>query len=740
MLLTLTTRAPATLGTLALALASPLSGATEALPEVVVTAQRTPSLESKTPVSMTVLNGQQLIDAGLDSPGDLGARIPNVEFNNGAEGLRMTMRGVSNADSTGKGDPSAAFMLDGVYIARPQIQNLSFYDLERVEVLRGPQGTLYGRNTTAGAVNVISKKPEDNFAAAAHAGIGSYRQRQGGAMLNVPLNEALALRAAVNYQRHDSYLRNDQGTPYQLGLDRDTLSARLSARLKLSADATLLLRTDHSRVDDSNDSYVPDTNFYSYSNGQPVWQGGSARALLTNGFRPRNTTPSQGHSRKRTTGVSAELTWDLGPATLHYLGAHRDYQHTQLTNYYYGLGPRLALGVHQDFDGYYRDDTHELRLSTPAAATVSGQVGLYYFRERSSQSYTFRDLAPAGLPPYYKFPHGPTRSASRAVFGQATWRVQPDLRLSAGARYTEDDKSRIGVTSFQQAPEFNPRTDFQLLNAAALSTGQSTWRLGADFDLAPATLLYAAIATGYKAGGFNDGCTAGSTAMGLRCRPAQAVPAATLLYQPETVRSYEAGVKTRFLGRRATLNLSVFSYDYNNLQLSGLAIVQGAPRFVTANAGLASVRGLEAEGLLQLTTNDRLTYALALLDAHYVHYLPDGVHSWAGKKLDRSPPHSISLGYEHSMQVAGGLLTAGLQTRRNADYVIGVPSLLRQYRVPGRTESGASLRYTPQHGAWSALARVNNIENRIRPINIDSFGMITPSDPRTVDLRVDYRF
>ena len=129
-----------------------------ALPEVMVTAQRTPTAESKTPVSLTVLGGGQLIDAGLDAPGDIGARIPNVEFDNSTDGLRITMRGVSSADTTGKGDPSAAFMLDGVYIARPQIQNLGFYDLERVEVLRGPQGTLYGRNTTAGAVNVIDRK------------------------------------------------------------------------------------------------------------------------------------------------------------------------------------------------------------------------------------------------------------------------------------------------------------------------------------------------------------------------------------------------------------------------------------------------------------------------------------------------------------------------------------------------------------------------------------------------------
>ncbi|WP_229205114.1 TonB-dependent receptor [Duganella sp. Leaf61] len=712
-----------------------------ALPEVVVTAQRTPALESKTPVSMTVLGERQLVERGLDNPGDIGAAIPNVEFNNATDGLRITMRGVSSADTTGKGDPSAAFMLDGVYIARPQIQNLSFYDLERVEVLRGPQGTLYGRNTTAGAVNVISKTPVDTFAFDAHAGIGNYRSREAGAMLNVPVNDTLALRAAVVAHRHDSYLRNGQGTPYALGLDRDDVSARLSAKIRLHRDATLLLRADHSRVDDNNDSFVPDTNFYSgVSAGVPVWQGGSTRDLLTNRFISPNSTPSQGYSHKTTSSVGADLQWDLGAATLYYLGSHRDYDQQQLTNSYYRVAPGVALGVHQDFDGWYRQDSHEVRLASKATGPLTGQAGVYYFRERSSQSYTFRDLEAAGLTPYYAFPHGPTRSASKALFGQATYQVRGDLRLTAGARRTMDKKSRYGATSFQQASVFNPATDLQLLNAADLATNQTTWRLGADFDVTQSTMVYASIATGYKAGGFNDGCMAGAQALGLTCNPALAVPRTTLVYQPEQLRAYEAGVKTRFLDQRGALNVSVFSYDYTNLQLSGVAVVAGAPRFITGNAGEASVKGLELEGQFNLTAQDRLVYALSLLDAHYVRYSPDGVHSWNGNKLDRAPAHTVSLGYERSMRVGDGVLAAGLDTRRSADYEIAVASQLLRYRVPARTETGASLRYTVAGGAWSVLARVKNLENKVRPISIDSFGMAVPSDPRTVDLRVDYRY
>jgi len=166
--------------------------------EVVVTAQRSASAESKTPVAMSVISGEALAGAGLDRPSDIGARLPGVAIDGAADGLRITIRGVSNADATEKGEPSAAFLLDGVYIARPHGQNGDFLDVERVEVLRGPQGTLYGRNTTAGVVNVISKAPSARFEGAAGAEMGNHGRRKANAMINVPVTDGIALRAAVS--------------------------------------------------------------------------------------------------------------------------------------------------------------------------------------------------------------------------------------------------------------------------------------------------------------------------------------------------------------------------------------------------------------------------------------------------------------------------------------------------------------------------------------------------------------
>ncbi|MFC5476999.1 TonB-dependent receptor [Massilia suwonensis] len=715
---------------------APSTGAEGQIQEVVVTAQRNASAESKTPVAMSVIGGEALAGAGLDRPSDIGARLPGVAIDGAADGLRITIRGVSNADATEKGEPSAAFMLDGVYIARPHGQNIDFLDVERIEVLRGPQGTLYGRNTTAGVVNVISKAPTARFEGAAGAEMGNHGSRRANAMINVPVTDGIALRAAVSSNRRDSLLRNEQGTPHTLGLDRNADAGRLSAKFALGQSASLLLRLDRTVQRDNNDVIVPDTNFYEgIETGNPTPFDASTAKRLTNAFVPPNMLPEQGHSRRESTGLGAEFSWDLGPATLHYLGSHRRFDHDFLVNYYYRIMPGFALGVRQDFEGRYEQDSHELRLATNGKGPVSAQAGVYWFREEMAQLASFRDLELIGLPSYYVFPSDPVTSYSRALFGQMTWSATERLRFTLGARRTEDRKSRYGSTNLQQQAVFNPATDIALPNAASLATSKTTWRIGADFDVNPSTMVYATVSTGYKAGGFNDGCVAGPA-----CPAFIAVPEDTLVYRPETLTSYELGLKSRFWDKRASLNLSAFRYAYDNLQLSGVAMVQGVPRFVTSNAGAASVKGLEIEGAVKPVPQGRLSYTLALLDAHYLAYSPDGVHSWAGYKLDRAPRAVFTLGYQHAFALRDGQLSAGVFARRSSDWAIGVPSQLLRYTVPSRTQTDLSLGYQPAQSPWSVLLRVKNLENKVEPVNIDSFGMTVPSAPRAVALRVDYRF
>jgi len=711
-----------------------------AVPEVVVTAQRTSAPASRTPVAMSVIQGEQLRELGTDNPASLGPRLPGVHIDQAFSGLRVTIRGISNNDTTDKGDPSAAFMLDGVYIARPAGQTANFLDVDRIEVLRGPQGTLYGRNTTAGLVNVISNAPTAQLEGRVALEAGTWGNRKVEGVINVPVNDALALRAAVSARKQDPFLENGQGTPFRPGMDRDDRDARLSAKLGMGRDASLLLRYDHSEVTDNNDRFVPDSNFYTgVASGAPAWKPGSTDARLTMGFRPANIAPVQGAQDRRARGLSADLSWNLGPATVYYLGSHRELDQQMVNNYYYRVAPTVALGVINNYSGANTQDSHELRLATNGSGPLSAQGGLYYFSEESETSYAFQGLRAVGLPPYYAFPLV-TEARSRAVFGQLTWRMRDDLRLTAGARGTLDHKWRVGSTDFQQGPVFNPATDRRLLNAADLSTARTTWRLGAEFDLLPSTLAWLSLATGYKAGAFNDGCIAGTSALGIPCPAAAAVTPEFLYYQPEQLRAWEAGIKSRLLGGRLTVNAAAFDYDYTNLQLTGNAIVAGAPRLLTRNAGRARSRGLELDGELRIGSGGRLSYAMTLLDAHYASYMVTPTVSWAGRKLDRAPSHVFSLGYQQRMAVAGGQLTGGVYIRASGEYQLAVPSQLLSYRVPSHTSSDATLAWAPEGARWSLLARVRNIEDKVRPSIIDSFGMTTPTTPRTADLRLDVRF
>ncbi len=188
------------------------------------------------------------------------------------------------------------------------------------------------------------------------------------------------------------------------------------------------------------------------------------------------------------------------------------------------------------------------------------------------------------------------------------------------------------------------------------------------------------------------------------------------------------------------MNAAAFYYDYTNLQLSGNAIVSGAPRILTRNAGQARSRGIEVDGEVRVGSNGRLSYSATLLDAEYVQYSPNGRVSWAGRPLDRAPKQVYMLGYDHRFAVFGGQWNAGVFARRSSEYVIAVPSQLLEYRIPHYTSTDATLRYQPDGATWSLLARVRNIEDKVRPSIIDSFGMTTPTAPRTADLRLDVRF
>lgn len=704
--------------------------------DIIVTATRTESLASKTPIALTAVSGESLVSAGITNPTTLAEQVPNLSIDR-ANGLQITIRGVTSTDGTEKGDPSAAFMTDGIYIARTQAQEVSFFDIQRVEVLRGPQGTLFGRNTTAGLVNIITNRPKlGEFGGSLDVSYGNFDTQQITGVVNLPVSDGIAVRAAANYDRRDSYLI--EGPAWTTSLDpyKKNISGRLSALFDLG-EGELVLRGDYSSIKGMTINSVLTSNFFSgfsTSGVDPVYVGNSSNSETLRTLRaPFGGSIARDDS---TWGILADLSYDIGPVTVNYLGSYREFKRHADGASILGAG---VAAFRNRFDGNYWQNSQELRLSTNGDGPLKGQAGVYYFKEKSGIAFhIFGLLSPTpGTVGYaFGFPQDPTIAESWAGFGQLTYNVADTFRLTAGIRYSHDNKSRIGFTVRCGSVACDQPGDIRTPNVADRSFSKTTWRIGADFDLNDRTLLYGVVATGYKAGGFNDGCEVGTSA-------ACTLPAEALYYDPETLTSYEIGLKTRFLDNAVRLNASAFHYDYKGIQLSQLSTICGGPCQVTTNAAAAKVDGIELEGVITPAPSSKFDFSVSWLNGRYADFFPTPAADWSGKKLDRSPSYVFTAGYTHTFELGnGGNIQAGVRTRVSDDYRLAALGTLNQFRVPGYTKTDLLLAYNAPGDRWHVQAFAKNLEDNIvvTTAATGTFATAQLADPRTYGVRAGFKF
>jgi iron complex outermembrane receptor protein len=685
----------------AAAVASLLAGATGSaaaqstpedgrLQEVIVTAQRIAQPASKTPLSLTVLSGEDLKQAGAVNASSLTDLVPNILVGNSGGATTISIRGVSSSDNTEKGDPSASFNIDGVNLSRPQSAGVAFYDLERVEVLRGPQGTLYGRNSTAGAINLITNKPSNSFDSSAAIELGNYHGVKFDGMLNVPVNDILALRGAISTSKHDGYLRTTQGLARDQD-DDDSVSGRLHALFKFNRDLTLLLSADGTRVKGAGPGAALYANYVSRT-GDPQ----------------RTATPGiQSFVDNHAHGASAELKANTRMGEVTYQFAHRNLNLSGDAP----IGQQRPGVVSPDYRTKFdhHQTSHELRLAS-SFGDWKTITGLYWFHEQSSIDARIRNFPQLGV---LAFIQDPTIARSKAAFGEATYSLTPDLHLIAGVRRTYDDKSRKGYSQFGD-PVF-----FSSVNDAEVSYAQTTGRLGFDYALSKSTMWYAMLSTGYKAGGFNDGT---------------AVTNRFLQYNTEHLNSFETGLKGRFLNNRMQMSGDVFVYAYKDLQLTSLAIdpVTGAGSSQTQNAAKAAVKGAELEGKYAVGNAGKITFSATWLDAHFKSYHPVATVDWAGKRLEKAPRATVSLGYSHNWDMeSGASLAAYIGTRYSASYVINDNSNGVQITQGAFHKSDMNVNYTAPGYKWSLQAYVRNIEDKA---TLNAYGAASATGPATASL------
>jgi iron complex outermembrane recepter protein len=695
---------------------------TDALETVVVTAQRVSQLASKTPIALTALSPEELRSAGATTAVNLTNLVPNVLISAGSSASTdISIRGIASTNTTEVGDPAAAFHIDGIYLGRPQSAGATFYDLARVEVLRGPQGTLYGRNATAGAINLITNKPDKKFAAEVNADMGNYNRRNIEALVNVPVNDLLALRAVVSSTVRDGYLVTASAANgfSKNRDDANNLSGRVHALFSVSPATQVLLTADFNRNKGVGNGSVSLATYQTQT-------GAAQRTQLGN----RN----EGIRDEEATGLTVEVTHKLGFADLTYLGGARTYDRDSASS---------TLGITSKTVSGFKQSSHELRLaSADAKAPLTWVAGVYLFDERGDIDGTFGSIpiTPA-IPTLFgvqRFQQDPVTSKSQALFGQATYKLTPAARLTAGLRYTQDEKARTGVQSLTVPP---PLAQFSntAVNKAKVDYTQTTWKLGGEFDLSPTTLLYAHAATGYKAGGYFDG----DNARGDNT------------YRPELLTSYEAGIKGRFLDNRVRLAASVFRYDYKDLQVSYITInpLTNATGTITTNAARATNQGLELEGKWLVSDNGALNFAVGLLDAKYKSFIFPVVTGrpvaidFAGKKLDKAPSANITLGYMHEWSLGdGGGMTAYLGTRRSAAYVLSNFAIAApvQYEQKAFNRSDISLAYNAPRDKWYAQLYARNLEAKNVMTGL-TFSTLTGTqvllaEPRVFGVRAGLKF
>jgi len=656
------------------------------LEEVVVTAEKRSTTEQKTAIAMSVIDATTLKSNGVGNLKDLTNVAPSVSFAQQNASVIVGIRGVSSRDVT---NPAVSLSMDGFYTQQPTGLNASIFDLERVEVLRGPQGTLLGRNATGGSVDIITAKPAMDFAAYLTGETGNYGTLNSTGMINVPVSDKLQLRAAFQTRDHDGYRKNPAGSD---GDDEHSKAARLHIAFQPTERLSGLVTLEYSKIDDVGPVVQGVAQRYTASGAIDL-----SRPSIPNDGRSFSV-PAGGYENGETKGVRWNATYDLGVAQLTYLGGFRrlDYERLNTLGALYGSARQnLSYNSHDKTDTW----NHEVRLTSKGDSHLFWQVGGFYFHEKNNGYTTFQDYrnsatlleAPTNIF-IYDYPNDVAKA--KAVFGQVAYNLTDTLKIEGGVRYTKDNRSREGYATLASLGAYlatgalNYTTTPQNVEA---SSSKVTYHGGLNWQLTPSNLLYGKIDTGYKAGGFNELTT----------------------YDPETITAYEVGSKNRFFDNRFQLNVDAFYYAYKNQQVT--QFLPSSANSTIVNAGESEYYGVEAEGVAMLTPVDRFNLYAAYIHAEYKDFaVANGASNLqlAGNIPPQAPRWTFNAGYQHDFDVFGGVLTARAQTHYESKTYFTVYNYEADSQ-PAYFRSDATITYKPDGGKWQLEGYVRNIENTL---------------------------
>jgi len=723
---------PVALGSLALLCAGAAWSAE--LEEVVVTAQKREQPVQDVPIAISVLTGDAIAARSLPDLGALANQVPGVQFtksDQGGNNAGVYIRGIGQFDWLPTFDPGVGIYVDGVFLARTSGGLLDLTDLDRVEVLRGPQGTLFGKNTIGGAISLYTKEPAFKPEADLMLRAGERGRFDASAVLNAPLiDDTLAIRFTALTKNADGFGRSLETGQHYGGEGKEV--GKLSLLWRPTDSLSVDLSADYTRVRQPIAmSLLLNLNTQTFVTiPQNQW-------AVANGVTPyddRWLSPSyytnysvwNFHDHEDTWGTRLTVTQDWGDLKLKSISAYRN------SRFLTGLSFDAAPSQMGDQIVSEQDDqiSQEFLLSgATASKRVEWVSGLYYLRENIFNGVVLPLSFPANPDGYDTYTTNKSGNTSYAVYGQGTVHFTDKFSVDLGLRYSYEHKDNL---IYVNATKYG----FDLLPPTALEKDWSsvTYRLAAQYELAAHAMAYASISTGFKSGGFNG----------------RAQSAFFITFNPEKATAYEVGVKSELLDRRLRLNLDAFQTEYRDIQTT-LNLEDPVTQIVTnvvQNPADARIRGFELESEAALTSWLTFDLAATTTSAEYTRLEPGTVVTLADH-LPQVPSWTLTAGLELHVPVPvpfvdGGELTARLDESHKASYYDGAPNTIYNYE-PHRDLVNARLAYGPGNQRWSVALYARNLFNHHyldfhEDLMAFLYSIGTPAPPREVGAEVHYHW
>jgi iron complex outermembrane receptor protein len=709
--------------------------ASSALEEVVVTAERHESVAQHTAAQIDLVTDATLLNQRVTQLTDLNSVLLDTQIVPVLTNIQVSIRGIGSNFVDQRADPAVATSINGLFYDRALPVGFAFLDVSRVEVLEGPQGTLYGRNSAAGAVNIITNQPTDQFGGSLRATVGNLGENEVTGVINVPVDDTLAFRAAYDRDRRDGYLGG-----YYDDVHSDT--GRLSARWTPTARLSVYVEGNYSQLGGHGAGVAP----WGCAGAKPysLYVPKSCAFLGSGGDIEKNGT-----NRSYVDSGLVNITYDFGPIDVTsisgYVGTHnRDFLPD---------GTLFNQGIRSDSNDY----SEELRFAGHDTAAHAGgfewQAGAYLFD--SNGSYLFNQEAyPVGSPLYLGNPiynkvlnkiqtYSKIPQNSKSVYAQATYGITDRLRITGGLRYGSDSKG-LQYSQFSYPTVLSPSESITAVGKTTASGDKWSYKGGLEYDLGAENLLYGNISTGYVAGGVNGG----SSTAPLTLTEAPAT------FLPETLTSYEVGSKNRFMDDRLQINGDFFYYDFHNYQYLIPAYVQGGGPVSDVqiqNAASAKDYGAELNGEFALTSDDLFSASVAWSHARFgalsfagvAGVSPNRTNVAPGSRIPNDPDWGALLGYQHTFRLADGdFITLSANTKLSSKNLLVVGSVDPADTQKGYTRTDASLAYHWADDKYELQVWAKNLENK--PVDIYGEGVgfhvygIEP--PRTYGLTVSANF